>query len=128
VGIVIRYMLWIGHDAEGTLPPLDVVAGIVKTQATRLPTWWPPLGPDEILVLVPAQWIGEWESGHSLAPAYQHLWRAPQADLHALPSTPTHISYRPNRLPESASGPRLSRSELERTRKEVIRRHTMELR
>jgi hypothetical protein len=126
VGVVIRYMLWNGHDAAGTLPPLDVVAGILKPESVRLPTWWPPLGPDELLVLVPAQWIGEWESGHSLAPAYQHLWHAPKSDLHTLPSTPLHVSYRPNRLPDSASGPRLSRSELARIRRQEAEQYKVE--
>lgn len=107
VGIVISYVCWAGHDAAGTLPPLDVVAGILRPDALRLPAWWSPPGPDEITVYVPAQWIGDWETGHTLAPAYQYLWRAPRSQLHSPVGLPQNRSYRPDRLPDSAIGPRL---------------------
>jgi len=116
MSIITRYVRWIGHDAAGTLPPVDVVAGIVRPGAWRMPAWWPPLAPDETLVFVPAQWIGEWENGHTLAPAYQYLWRVSQARLRSLPGTPIDTSYRPAHLPESPFGPRLSRKRIHRKR------------
>ncbi len=106
MGIIARYVRWTSHDAGGTLPPLDVVAGIVQPDTRRMPAWWPPLGVDEAMVLVPAQWIGEWDSGHTLAPAYQYLWRVPRSQLRSLPALPQHAPYRPDRLPASATGPR----------------------
>jgi hypothetical protein len=115
MGIITHYMLWIGHDAGGTLPPLDVVAGILEPDVRRLPAWWPPLGQSESVVLVPAQWIGDWESGHSLAPAYQYLWRVRHRELRSLPCLPHGTLYRPQRLPASATGPRSSRGEWNRT-------------
>ena len=106
MGIVTRFVRWTGHDAAGTLPPLDVVAGIVRSDVRRVLEWWPPLGPDESLVLVPPQWIGDWENGHTLAPAYQYLWYAPMARLSFLSGIPEGTPYRPDRLPPSATGPR----------------------
>ena len=108
MSIITHYVRWIGHDAAGTLPPVDVVAGVVRPGAIRLPGWCSPLASDEALVLVPAQWIGEWEGGHRLAPAYQYLWRVRESRLRPQSSSPIHDSYRPGRLPESASGPRRS--------------------
>jgi hypothetical protein len=114
MGIITRYVLWIGHDAGGTLPPLDVVAGILEPGVQRVPAWWPPLGQSESLVLVPAQWIGDWETGHTLAPAYQYLWRVQRRYLHVLPCIPRSTPYRPYRLPEAATGPRSPRGDWNR--------------
>lgn len=114
MGIITRYILWIGHDAGGTLPPLDVVAGILDPDAQRVPAWWAPLGQGESLVLVPAQWIGDWETGHTLAPAYQYLWRVQQRYLRLLPCIPEGTPYRPHRLPASATGPRSPRGDWNR--------------
>jgi hypothetical protein len=111
MGIITHYVLWIGHDAGSTLPPLDVVAGILEPDDRRVPAWWPPLCQSESLVLVPSQWVGDWETGHTLAPAYQYLWRAQSRDLHPLPCVPRGTPYRPDRLPEAATGPRLYRGE-----------------
>jgi hypothetical protein len=108
--IITRYVLWIGHDAGGTLPPLDVVAGILEPGVQRVPAWCPPLCQGELLVLVPAQWIGDWETGHTLAPAYQYLWRVQRQYLHVPPCIPRGTPYRPHRLPEAATGPRSPRS------------------
>src|SRR5579885_1253465 len=84
MSIITRYVPWVGHDAGGTLPPLDVVAGIVRPGAWRLPQDWPPLTAGEALVFVPPQWIGDWETGHALAPAYHYLWRVSHAELRPL--------------------------------------------
>jgi hypothetical protein len=110
MSIMTEYVLWVGHDAAGTLPPVDVVAGIVRPGSWRMPAWWSPPAADEAVVFVPAQWIGEWDSGHTLAPAYQYLWRVSSEQLHTLSSTPRHSPYRPERLPETAAGPRKARS------------------
>jgi len=107
VGIVTHYVHWTGHNAAGTLPPLDVVAGVVRLGARCLPAWWSQPGLDEILVIVPAQWIGDWETGHTLAPAYQYLWRAPKAQLRPLLGFAEGTPYRPAELPASATGPRV---------------------
>jgi hypothetical protein len=115
MSIITHYVRWIGHDAAGTLPAVDVVAGVVRPGAWRLPAWWSPLSPDEALVLVPSQWIGEWEGGHRLAPAYQYLWRVRASQLHPQFGSSIHESYRPGRLPESASGPRPTRRRRERS-------------
>jgi hypothetical protein len=115
MGVITHYVLWIGHDAGGTLPPLDVVAGIVEPDAQRVPAWWPPLGQGESVILVPAQWIGDWETGHTLAPAYQYLWRVQHRDLRSLPCIPRCMPYRPQRLPEAATGPRSPRGVWNRT-------------
>jgi hypothetical protein len=68
LGIIVRYLCWPGHDAGGTLPPEDVLAGILAVGTWPLPVGWPPLDPEETLVYVPPQWIGDWETGHRLAP------------------------------------------------------------
>ena|SRR5215475_5202403 len=115
MSIITRYVRWIGHDAAGTLPPIDVVAGIVRPGAWRMPVWWPPLAADEAVVFVPTQWIGEWDTGHTLAPAYQYLWRVSLERLQALTGSPRHMPYRPERLPETASGPRKARNQQRRT-------------
>ncbi len=111
MGIIARYVRWIGHDAAGTLPPLDVLAGILRPEARSFPGEWSEPESDRIVVLVPAQWIGDWETGHALAPAYQYLWHAPLAQLYRLSDWVTEAtSYRPDRLPDSATGPRQRRA------------------
>ncbi len=105
MGAIARYVRWLGHDAAGTLAPVDVAAAVLHPDAWRLPADWPPLGPDEALVLVPPQWVGGWEDGHPLAPGYQHIWRAPLERL-AAPLDPVAFGpYRPDELPPTATGP-----------------------
>lgn len=110
MGIISRYVYWMGHDAGGTLPPVDVVAGVLAPGAC------PPLAcvlaehSDELLVVVPPQWVGDWTTGHRLAPCYQHVWRVPASCLHPLPTTPRFGPYRPAVLPVSAAGPRTRRA------------------
>ncbi len=108
MGVIARYVVWRGHDAGGLMPPEDVVAGILVPNVWRLPPSWPPLDASETLVYVPPQWIGSWEHGHALAPAYQHVWRARYAGLESQPPYPRHHPYRPAILPASAIGPRSS--------------------
>jgi hypothetical protein len=105
VGAIARYVRWVGHDAGGALAPQDVAAGILHRGAWHLPGDAPPLAADEVLVLVPPQWIGDWENGYPLAPGYQHIWRVPIARLQPLPQPPLHGPYRPDELPPSATGP-----------------------
>jgi len=109
VSIITCYLLWPGHDAGGTLPPEDVLAGILASDVWPLPPDWPPLAPGEILVYVPPQWIGDWQTGHRLAPIYQHVWRVSLADLCPLPSHPRFGPYRPATLPDTATGPTVRR-------------------
>ena len=107
MAVVARYVRWIGHDAGGTLPSLDVAAGILAASAWLPPTDWPPLAPGEALVLVPPQWIGDWETGSVLPPGYQHVWRVPLDRLAPPPDPPLSTPYRPTKLPPSACGPSL---------------------
>lgn len=104
MSIITRYLRWTTHDAGGTLPPEDVLAGILAGDTWPLPPDWPPLEPGETLVYVPPQWIGDWETGHRLAPGYQHVWRVPLTSLCPLPSHPRFNPYRPATLPPSATG------------------------
>jgi len=106
MGIITRYVCWRGHDAGGVLPPVDALAGVIAPGAWNPPASWLPLAKDEALVYVPPQWIGDWETGHRLAPGYQHVWLAPCANLHPLPFEPLHGPYRPATLPDIAIGPR----------------------
>lgn len=116
MSIIREYLRWLGHDAGGALPPEDVFVGVLTDDAWSLPPNWPPLAPDETLVYVPPQWIGDWETGHRLAPGYQHVWRVPRASLRPLASLcspsafPQFGPYRPSVLPPSATGPTASRA------------------
>lgn len=107
MSIITRYLRWPGHDAGGTLSPEDVLVGILTDGIWHLPSSWPPLAPGETLVYVPPQWIGDWETGHRLAPGYQHVWRVPLASLcpPLTLSRPLLGPYRPSTLPSSATGP-----------------------
>jgi len=105
VSIISRYMCWLGHDAGGTLLPEDVLVGILNEGVWPLPSSWLPLEPSETLVYVPPQWIGDWETGHRLAPGYQHVWRVPLVSLCPAASRPLLGPYRPSALPPSATGP-----------------------
>jgi hypothetical protein len=121
LGIISRYLRWLGHDAGGTLPPEDVLVGILTDGVWRLPSSWRPLEPGETLVYVPPQWIGDWETGHRLAPGYQHVWRVPLTSLCPLcpPQSLPHLaSYRPSTLPASATGP-TARPKWVRSRRET---------
>lgn len=109
VSIITRYLLWPGHDAGGTLPPEDVLVGVLAGDAWTLPPDWPPLEPGETLVYVPPQWIGDWQTGRRLAPGYQHVWRVPLAALRPLPPHPHTSPYRPDALPDTATGPTVRR-------------------
>lgn len=110
MGMIARYVRWVGHDAEGTLPPVDVVAGVLASGCSLLPTLKEPLAEDELLVVVPPQWIGDWATGYRLAPGYQHVWRVAASRLHPLPPVPRFGPYRPDTLPASATGPRSRRA------------------
>lgn len=105
LSIITHYLLWPGHDAGGALPPEDVLVGILTSGSWQLPPSWPPLEPGETLVCVPPQWIGDWETGHRLAPGYQYVWRVPLASLCPPLSRPLLGPYRPSTLPPSATGP-----------------------
>jgi hypothetical protein len=106
MGIITRYVCWRGHDAGGALPSVDALAGVIAPGAWKPPASWTSLAEDVTLVYVPPQWIGDWETGHRLAPGYQHVWLAPRADLHPLPPEPANSPYRPATLPNIATGPR----------------------
>ena len=105
MSIITEYLRWPGHDAGGALPPEDVLVGILTEGVWRLPPQWPPLKPGETLVYVPPQWIGDWKSGHRLAPGYQHVWRVPRTALCPPLNRPRFGPYRPSSLPPSATGP-----------------------
>lgn len=110
MSVIVRYVYWTSHDAGGTLPPVDVMAGVLARSAWRPLATWQPVEEHETLVVVPPQWIGDWEEGHPLAPGYQHVWRVAVDRLAPLPDTPRYGPYRPPTLPESATGPRGSSS------------------
>lgn len=105
MGVIARYARWPGHDAGGALPVEDVLVGVLAEGAWSLPAGWPPLEPGEALVYIPPQWIGDWQTGHRLAPGYQHIWRVPRAALRPLPRRSRFGPYRPAALPASATGP-----------------------
>ena len=106
---IVRRVRWMRHDAGGEAPPEIVCAGVLNPASPQIPSHLLPLGNDEVIVVVPPQWIGGWEDGHSLAPIYQHLWRVAIYELDRLPDEPEYWSYRPETLPQSAIGPRPSR-------------------
>jgi hypothetical protein len=120
MSIISCYLRWPGHDAGGTLPPEDVLVGILTDGAWELPPSWPPLAPGETLVYVPPQWIGDWETGHRLAPVYQYVWRVPLASLCPPLAHPRFGPYRPSTLPPSATGP-TARPQWSRSRRETPR-------
>lgn len=110
MGIYRGYVYWRGHDAGGTLPPVDVLAGLLAEDAARVgaalaahAVWG---AEDELLVHVPPQWLGDWETGHPLAPGYQYLWRVPRDRLSPLDGAPRSTPYRPLTLPPAATGAR----------------------
>jgi len=105
MSIIREYLCWLGHDAGGVLPPEDVLVGVLADDAWPLPPNWESLTPGETLVYVPPQWIGDWETGHRLAPGYQHVWRVSRASLCPPLSHPQYGLYRPKILPPSAIGP-----------------------
>lgn len=106
MGIIRRYVRWVGHDAGGTLPPLTVCAGVVEDGGARGEA---APGTGELLVYVPPQWIGDWETGRPLPPGYQYLWRAPERALLATADLPADATYRPAELPPTARGPSFKR-------------------
>ncbi|HLZ25274.1 MAG TPA: hypothetical protein VKQ30_24400 [Ktedonobacterales bacterium] len=105
MSIIAHYLRWPDHNAGGVLPPEDVLVGVLTDGVWPLPECWPSLEPGETLVYVPPQWIGDWQTGHRLAPGYQHVWRVPLASLRPLASRPRFGPYRPDTLPDSATGP-----------------------
>src|SRR5262249_48692777 len=98
-------------DAGGTLPPVDVLAGLLAQDAARggvaLARDAARAEEEDLLVHVPPQWLGDWETGHPLAPGYQYLWRGPPARLGPLDGVPRSTPYRPLELPPAATGARL---------------------
>lgn len=111
MGIIRGYVYWRGHDAGGTLPPVDVLAGLLAEDAVRagmgLAVDTARTEGDELLVHVPPQWLGDWETGHPLAPGYQYLWRVPRDRLRPLDGVPRSTPYRPPSLPPAATGARV---------------------
>lgn len=118
------YVYWRGHDAGGTLPPVDVLAGLLAGDAARAGAGVGAVAApggcrardaradadaaEGLLVHVPPQWLGDWETGHPLAPGYQYLWRVPRDRLSPLDSAPRSTPYRPPALPPAATGARPS--------------------
>jgi hypothetical protein len=97
MGRIFEYVLWRGHDCDGTMPALDVLAGVLAASP-------PMLADDEVMVVVPPQWLGDWAEGVRLAPCYQHLWRVSLTRLYPLTAAPPCQPYRPATLPASATG------------------------
>lgn len=117
MGIIRGYVYWRGHDAGGTLPPVDVLAGLLAEDAAREGMAAAARceraarsdGADtdeELLVQVPPQWLGDWETGFPLAPGYQYIWRVPRDRLSPLDGAPRSMPYRPLELPPAATGAR----------------------
>lgn len=115
MGIIRGYVYWRGHDAGGTLPPVDVLAGLLAEDAAREGMAGAArceraardnVADDELLVQVPPQWLGDWETGHPLAPGYQYIWRVPRGRLSPLDGAPRSTPYRPPALPPAATGAR----------------------
>jgi len=117
VSIISRYTRWLGQDAGGTLLAEDVLVGILNEGVWPLPPSWLLLEPGEMLVYVPPQWIGDWETGHRLAPGYQHVWRVPLASLCPATCQPLLGPYRPSIRPPSATGP-IARPKWSRSRRD----------
>ena len=101
MGRIREYVRWKHHTAGGVLPPEHVVAGILHEE----PDGTAPRQREEVAVVVPPQWIGDWESGHPLAPAYQQVWQVPQHELSAPTDGAANSPYRPADLPPAACGP-----------------------
>lgn len=104
MGIIARYVRWLGHDANGSLPPVDVLAGLLAEGRGRHATSAAVERDGEVLVFVPPQWLGDWETGRPLPPGYQYVWRAPRACLQPLDGPPRSSPYRPPVLPPAAIG------------------------
>ncbi|HEU5438712.1 MAG TPA: hypothetical protein VFU88_05440 [Ktedonobacterales bacterium] len=104
MGIIARYVRWLGHDAGGSLPPVDVLAGLLAEGSGRSANDGRADSSGGVLVFVPPQWLGDWESGHPLPPGYQYVWRAPRACLQPLDGPPRSSPYRPPALPPAAIG------------------------
>lgn len=105
---IFAYVVWQGHDCDGTMPAVDVLAGVLATGGDMSANA-AGLEATEALVLVPPQWLGAWDDGRRLAPCYQHIWRVPLTRLFPLPAHPRGGPYRPATLPASATGPSLRR-------------------
>lgn len=109
MGIIRRYVRFMGHDAGGTLPPLTVCAGLIcdgRARGEAAP------GPSEVLVFVPPQWVGDWEAGRALPAGYQYVWRAPAGALLPADDLAPDGPYRPAELPPTACGPSFRRPPL----------------
>jgi hypothetical protein len=106
MGIFRGYVYWRGHDAGGTLPPVDVLAGLLAEDAAHARPGMAAPREGELLVHVPPQWHGDWETGHPLAPGYQYIWSAPRNRLVPIDGTACSLPYRPLELPPSATGAR----------------------
>ncbi len=106
MGIYRGYVYWRGHDAGGTLPPVDVLAGLLAEDVAQARPGQVAPREGEMLVHVPPQWYGDWEPGHPLAPGYQYIWSAPREQLTPLDGSPRSMPYRPLELPPAATGAR----------------------
>ncbi len=93
MGRIFEYVLWRGHDCDGTMPALDVLAGVLAAST-------PMLADDEVMVVVPPQWLGDWAEGVRLAPCYQHLWRVSLSHLYPL----TAAAHAPGVAAREAAG------------------------
>lgn len=105
MGIIARYVRWLGHNAGGSLPPVDVLAGLLAEDSGRSAADGSAVDTSgDVLVFVPPQWLGDWDTGHPLPPGYQYVWRAPRTSLQPLDGPPRSSPYRPPALPPAAIG------------------------
>src|SRR5258706_4707434 len=82
MGSIFEYVLWRGHDCDGTMPALDVLAGVLAASA-------PTLADDEVMVVVPPQWLGDLAEGGRLPPGFQQFWAGSPDPPHPPPPPPT---------------------------------------
>src|SRR5260370_37019575 len=72
MGSIFEYVLWRGHDCDGTMPALDVLAGGLAASA-------PTLAGDGVMVGVPPQGPRDWGEGGRRPPGFHPSWpRSPR--------------------------------------------------